>query len=274
MVGSPLLSYMRVYSLHYTIIFLCGVFFLYSEYELVPRWQTITFQLNNPKINKKFVQKELISDVECVLMAVLISSGVIWWYCMIRSHAQSFKKMNGAWMNNRPEWLTKERHLFHVSMICLGLIFAINGALTNSLKLIIGNTRPDFLDRCQPDFGRMKENEPDAYYTVDICQQKDLILLYDGLKSTPSGHSSFITCGLGFIYYWQSKFIIGNSMRNVWCLFLIAIVMVSRVVDNKHYWYDVLSGTLLGVGIIISCWKWVFNQKRSSGSLLPSPISL
>lgn len=274
MMMAPLLSYLRAYALQYTIITLCGVFFLYSEYDLAPRWQTITFQLNNPKINKKFIHKELVSDVECVLMAVLISSGVLFWYCMIRSHSQSFRKMNGAWGNNRPEWLTKERHLFHVSMVCLALIFTINGALTNSLKLIIGNLRPDFLDRCQPDFGRMKENEPNAYYTIDICQQKNLRLLYDGLKSTPSGHSSFITCGLGFIYYWQNKFIIGNSIRNIWCIFLIAIVMASRIVDHKHHWYDVISGALLGVAIIVSCWKWMFNPKRSPSSLLPAPISL
>ncbi|SMN21283.1 similar to Saccharomyces cerevisiae YDR503C LPP1 Lipid phosphate phosphatase [Maudiozyma saulgeensis] len=271
---APLIAYARTYYFQYTVILLCSIFFIYSEFKLVPRWETIKFQLNDPSIGKEFKDDELVSDIECVLMAVLIGMIIISWYCLMKSHKQSIKKLAGPWLNNKPEWLSKEYHLFHISVLCLALILSINGTLTNSLKLIIGNTRPDFLERCQPDSNQIQNGDPNAYYTAQICTQKDTRLLYDGLKSTPSGHSSFIMCGLGFIYFWQCKFISGNPLRNIWCLFLITIVMISRIVDHKHHWYDVISGGLLGVGIVITCWRWMFIQKRASASVLPPPISL
>lgn len=271
---TPFVGYAKAYYLHYTVIFLCSIFFIFSELKLVPRWETINFKLNDPKISKKFKDEELVSDVECVLMAVLTGVIILVWYCVLRPHRHLIKKLNGPWLNNRPDWLPKELHLFHVSLICLGLILSINGALTNSLKLITGNPRPDFLERCQPDYNQIQNNDINAFYTAQICQQKNKRLLYDGLKSTPSGHSSFIMAGIGFIYFWQCKFILGNPLRNIWCLFLIAIVMISRVVDHKHHWYDVLSGGMLGAGIVFACWKWVFVQKRFSSSVLPTPVTI
>jgi len=271
---APLISYARAYYFQYTVILLCSIFFIYSEFKLVPRWKTIKFRLDDPRIGKKFKNDELVSDVECVLMAVLIGLIIASWYCLMKSHRQSIRKLAGPWLNNRPDWLSKEHHLFHVSIICLALILSINGTLTNSFKLIIGNTRPDFLDRCQPDLTQIQEGDPSAYYTAQICTQKDTRLLYDGLKSTPSGHSSFIMSGLGFIYFWQCKFILGNPLRNIWCLFLIAIVMISRIVDHKHHWYDVISGGFLGVSIVIACWRWMFIQKRIPSSILPAPVSI
>lgn len=252
---------------------LCSIFFCYSEFGLIPRWQSIKFKLSDPTISKKFIANQLVGDIEVLLMSFVTGVFIIAWYCLVKSHTQSLKKLSGTWLDNKPEWLSKEQHLCHLSIICLGLILAINGALTNSLKLIIGDIRPDFINRCQPDYNLIKDDQPDTYYTIEICQQKNRRLLLDGLKSTPSGHSSFIMCGLGFIYFWQCRFISGNQLRHIWCLFLIAIVMISRITDHKHHWYDVVAGGLLGVGIIFSCWNRIFN-KRAPISVLPAPVSI
>lgn len=243
------------------------IFFLYSELGLVPRSNNVKFQLNNPRISKSYVEDEVVGGIECILMSVLISTSVLLWYCTWGK--ESLRKQHGAWITNRPDWISKDFHFMHVSLLCLALVLTINGALTNSLKLIIGNFRPDFLARCMPKDVTTSKSD---FYGLDICQQEDKGILYEGLKSTPSGHSSFITSGLGFIFIWQSKYVIGKYWRHIWCLILMAIVMISRITDHRHHWYDVLSGCSLGCSIIYCCWRWVFSTRP--GATLPIPVSI
>lgn len=259
------ISYLKSYAIHYTVVLLCGVLFLLSEFHLSPRLENAKFQITNKNISKSYVEDEWISGPQCVILSGLVAFGIIVWYCLFSK--SSLRKLHGGWQSDKPDTITKDLHFFHVTLLCLAMVFTVTGAATNSLKLLISNFRPDFIDRCQPNAALIEDTS--KYYNIDICQQPNKAILYEGLKSTPSGHSSFITAGLGFIFLWQSRFILGHYVRHMWCPFIIAIVMISRITDHRHHWYDVISGCLLGVLVIFGCWKWVFYSKSKQMILLP-----
>lgn len=264
-------AYLRQYSLHYLVIILSGLLGAYVELMLAPRTGSLRFHKEDPAINKSYVKDEMVSTPECVAMSAVLALLVITGYC---SAGKKYLNKIGAapWMGGRPEGFSKEWHLLHLSIICQMLALSITCALTCALKLIIGNTRPDFLARCQ-----LKNSDADTqgflpFYTIKNCQQKDLSILYEGLKSTPSGHSSLVSCGLGFLYLWQCRFIKGSSKKHAWCPLLALLVMVSRVVDHKHHWYDLIFGGVLGYVILRFAWRSVFDN-GAPAMLLPAPVS-
>lgn len=164
----------------------------------------------------------------------------------------------------------KELHLWHVSMLALFLVLTTNGLITCCLKVVIGNLRPDFLARCQLDPAKAGNT-----FTIADCRQPDLYTLYDGLRSTPSGHSSFAVSGLGYLYVWQRQFIVGDKKRYLWCPVLAALVMVTRVVDHKHHWYDLLCGSAVGGLSLLIGWNRLVrpNLLTSDTWQLPRPVT-
>ncbi|KAK3095019.1 hypothetical protein FSP39_009220 [Pinctada imbricata] len=65
------------------------------------------------------------------------------------------------------------------------LSILLAGSVTNSIKLVVGRPRPDFLARCFPD-GSINDNMECIGKEADVIQ---------GYKSFPSGHSSYVTVG-------------------------------------------------------------------------------
>lgn len=258
-------EYLRNYSPQLVATIFCSILFLFTEFKFVPRLENKQFRLDNKSIGKTHVNDELISGVEVISMSAVISGVIVTWFCTQGS--DSLRKFHGNWMNMKPERVSSGGHFFVVSVLCLMLTLSLNGAITGCLKLVIGNFRPDFIDRCKPNME--KAQDLSAYYGLDICEQPNKWLLYEGLKSTPSGHSSFITSGLGFAYYWQKKYVSSHYSRHLWCIVLIILVMISRITDHRHHWYDVVSGCLLGITVIAISWRWVYGS-RSMGYQLPA----
>ena len=270
-------GYLEIYLLQYLCVGIGLFFFFYTEFMMVPRTDKVKFQWDNPNISKSYVENELVNGTDCLLLSVFVSSFVVVWHCV-------FGKVSGRKISStahagvdggdndigggRPKGISKEVHLLHISLLCLSLILTINGALTNALKLSIGNLRPDFLARCQPII--QAASEPNKYYTLEACKQANKAILYEGLKSTPSGHSSFISSSMGFLFFWQCYFVAGNNARHLWCPLLAFIVMVSRITDHRHHWYDLIFGAFVGLSTVFFCWKWIFT--KSAKSLLPSPV--
>lgn len=257
------LEYTRMYSPQLLATVFCSILFLFTEFKLVPRLENKRFRLDDKSIGKSHISNELISGFEVITMSALISGLIVVWFCTFGK--DSLRKFHGNWTNMKPESSSTRGHFFFISVLCLSLILSLNGAVTGCLKLVIGNFRPDFIARCEPALD--KASDLTKYYGLDICQQQNKRLLYEGLKSTPSGHSSLITSGLGFAYYWQKQFVSSHHTRHIWCIVLILLVMMSRITDHRHHWYDVVSGCIIGIAMIAASWRWVFSPRSSTYEL-------
>ncbi|KZT58537.1 PAP2-domain-containing protein, partial [Calocera cornea HHB12733] len=150
-----------------------------------------------------------------------------------------------------------ERSLYDVHAATLGLLLALSltTVLTNICKLTVGRPRPDLLARCLLPPGTQNGGPP-SYGLVSpaLCTQPDAHILSDGFKSFFSGHSSFAFAGLGFLsFYLAAKIRLwdrrGYAVKP-WIvgapLVAAALVAISRVMDYRHHWEDVVVGSAVG----------------------------
>lgn len=81
------------------------------------------------------------------------------------------------------------RKLWDVHIFALGLCgaLAIQFLITTTLKNATGKPRPDFLRRCQP----VPFTPPlGTLSSIVVCANRNMIVLWDGFRSFPSGHAS------------------------------------------------------------------------------------
>ncbi|KAJ7285704.1 phosphatidic acid phosphatase type 2/haloperoxidase [Mycena rebaudengoi] len=165
---------------------------------------------------------------------------------------------------------------FHNSTLGLVLSLSITGSITQFTKLTVGRPRPDIIDRCQPVAGSV-----DPLWRLSnssICTTEQFShLLDDGFRSFPSGHSSLSFAGLGFLaYYLAGKLHLfdhrGYAGR-AWLSFLpfsgAALVAISRTMDNRHHWSDVLVGSILGTVVSYFSYRQYYPSLESEVSHLP-----
>jgi len=141
----------------------------------------------------------------------------------------------------------------HNSALGLVLSLSLAGGFTQVIKITVGRPRPDVLDRCRPDPGTV--DPPFGLSSVAICHQSNRQILNDGFMSFLSGHSSLSFAGLGFL----SLYIAGKlhlfderghapkAWLSVLPLFGASLVAISRTMDYRHHWQDVVAGSLLGI---------------------------
>lgn len=130
----------------------------------------------------------------------------------------------------------KNKQEIFEAVLCLSLIYGINGCLTSYLKVIVGRPRPDFFERCLPD----------GIKNGHLNCTGDKVLVMDGRKSFPSGHSSFSFCSMMFLsLYLAGKLQFfnqngkGESWKFIVCLLplvLAATIAISRTCDYHHHW--------------------------------------
>ncbi|KAJ8583313.1 PAP2-domain-containing protein, partial [Rhizopogon salebrosus TDB-379] len=142
---------------------------------------------------------------------------------------------------------------FHHSTLGLLLSLSMTGSVTQLVKVTVGRPRPDLIARCQPAPG--SEDPLWGLSTVDICTQTVSYILEDGWKSFPSGHSSMSFAGLGFLaFYLAGKLHLfdnrghaGKAWISITPFAVAAFVAISRTMDYRHHWHDVLTGSALGL---------------------------
>ncbi|TDL24807.1 PAP2-domain-containing protein [Rickenella mellea] len=161
---------------------------------------------------------------------------------------------------------------FHNATLGLILSLSLTGAFTQFTKITVGRPRPDIISRCQPPSG--VTNPPYGLVSVAICTQTDQAILRDGWRSFFSGHSSLSFAGLGFLsFYLAGKLHLfderGHTHKAWIALTPLAgasLVAISRTMDYRHHWHDVLVGSF--VGLLFS-----FFAYRQYYPPLSSPLS-
>ncbi|KNZ75493.1 putative diacylglycerol pyrophosphate phosphatase 1 [Termitomyces sp. J132] len=164
---------------------------------------------------------------------------------------------------------------FHNGTLGLILGLALTGAITQFSKITVGRPRPDLLDRCKllpgttdPEFGL-------TYW--QLCTQTDNTILRDGFRSFPSGHSSMSFAGLGFLaFYLAGKLHLFDRRGHTGKAWLslapfcgAALVAISRTMDYRHHWQDVLVGSILGTVISYFTYRQYYPSLASELSHRP-----
>uniref|UniRef100_A0A6V7QUB3 Phosphatidic acid phosphatase type 2/haloperoxidase domain-containing protein n=1 Tax=Ananas comosus var. bracteatus TaxID=296719 RepID=A0A6V7QUB3_ANACO len=145
----------------------------------------------------------------------------------------------------------------------LGILFSglITGVTTNAIKIAVGRPRPDFFWRCFPDGKELYDQ-----VTGRVICHGDKLLMKDGHKSFPSGHTSWAFAGLCFLaLYLSGKIKVFDRRGHVakLCisflpLLVASLVAVSRVDDYRHHWEDVFAGGLIGMVVATLCYLQFF----------------
>ncbi|KAH0834171.1 phosphatidic acid phosphatase type 2/haloperoxidase [Lanmaoa asiatica] len=178
----------------------------------------------------------------------------------------------------------------HHGALGLWLSITITGSITQIIKVVVGRPRPggsivlgwrpvlipiDLISRCQPLTG--SEDPLLGLSTIDICTQTSKHILEDGWRSFPSGHSSLSFAGLGFLtFYLAGKLRLFDTRgyaSKVWLL-LVPIgvaswVALSRTMDYRHHWEDVLSGSALGLGVAYFSYRQYYPHLASKTAHIP-----
>ncbi|KAJ2863216.1 hypothetical protein GGH94_003761 [Coemansia aciculifera] len=156
-------------------------------------------------------------------------------------------------------WTSVIRRSFHdmnsgVLGLCLSLV--LNMMITNTIKNLAGRHRPDFITRCNLDTENASTLEPFiGLLNTSICRQTDKHLFWDGMRSFPSGHTSFAFAGFTYLSLWLGGHMhIGDRRGRAYKSFVALVPLltamligVSRTKDYRHHWQDVLAGAILGV---------------------------
>lgn len=161
---------------------------------------------------------------------------------------------------------------FHNATLGLILGLATTGAFTQLTKITVGRPRPDIIDRCKPIPGSV-----DPIYelsTIAMCTETNEAILRDGWRSFFSGHSSLSFAGLGFLaFYLAGKLHLfdrrGHTTKAWIALTPLAgasLVAISRSMDYRHHWHDILVGSIVGLVLAYFSYRQYFPS-------LASPLS-
>jgi membrane-associated phospholipid phosphatase len=145
-----------------------------------------------------------------------------------------------------PASMIWKRKLWEVHVGLLGLIMAVIGAwfITNGMKIPLGKPRPDLLSRCQPDLQNMNiyivggiagQVAIGQLVSAHICTNTDRVILEDGFKSFPSGHSSSSAAGLIYLsLFLASKFSVSLPLVLPGAAIPVRSAFPSRLTRDSH----------------------------------------
>lgn len=220
------------------------------------------FKLNDPTLQHPFTVSERVTGHACLVLVAVVPLVVMATVTFIK-HRHSTKAQ--AW------------HTLQVSLLGTYLAVSIDGVITDVLKNWVGRPRPDFLARC----GAAVGTPVDIFVDISVCSAPfGERYLTDGMRSTPSGHSSISFSGFLFLSMWlfgQLQLSRNVVTRPVYLylfaaspLLLAAYVALSRVQDYRHHFVDIFTGGALGCTVAVSVYSKFFNSvfARNSDEIL------
>lgn len=227
------------------------------------------FLITDLSISHPFAIKERVSALECLLISSLLPLSVISLVSIIKS---------------RISRLSKQEFIHNLQIAILGLVISlsINGVVTDVLKNWVANLRPDFLARCGPRPG----TKTNVLVGLEVCTAPlGMPVLIDGLRSTPSGHSSISFAGLLYLSYWLfGQFKLTQTRQPVWkplvCglpVLMATYIALSRTQDYRHHFADIIFGSILGIAFATFSYFRYFNNFASEDMDKPvdqNPITI
>lgn len=120
--------------------------------------------------------------------------------------------------------------------------------ITSVSKTIVGRKRPDFLDRCIPNYSLLPNTT--TFFDSRVCTGSLSNIKY-GSTSFPSGHSSlsWSSTVFVFLYLFEVSDVISSLSISLIQAGLISVSLfmaLSRVRDNVHHLSDILAGGIFG----------------------------
>ncbi|KAK9456699.1 phosphatidic acid phosphatase type 2/haloperoxidase [Dipodascopsis uninucleata] len=215
------------------------------------------FSLDDPSIQHPYATTERAPSLDAVIITTTVSVGII-------VLSVPFMHRNGNW-----------GHVMNVSLLSLGVSVLMTEFFTEMFKNLIGRLRPDFIARCLPAPGTPLH----GLVGIEVCTNTNLQVLYDGFRSTPSGHSSNAIAAFGWLSAWiagQLKvFQPGTELfRTLLALLPLAgglLIGISRIEDYRHHITDILFGGILGALIAWYSYRKYFPHLGKQNCNIPFP---
>ncbi|XP_054717037.1 phospholipid phosphatase 1-like [Uloborus diversus] len=170
----------------------------------------------------------------------------------------------------------KSHFRFHLKYYLSGFILV--AGFTEALKFSCCELRPHFFYTCLPDMSKI--NCSDGYITNFNCtgEGPEWLVERDIYKSFPSGHASFSFYSFVFMSVYivsrmrhASKSLVNSACSRgipILCLVWTLACCITRILDNRHFWWDVLSGVVIGLvgGLVtvFACLKASAEKKPAS----------
>eukprot|EP01087_Luapelamoeba_hula_P017078 TRINITY_DN5351_c0_g1_i1.p1 TRINITY_DN5351_c0_g1~~TRINITY_DN5351_c0_g1_i1.p1 ORF type:complete len:348 (+),score=62.01 TRINITY_DN5351_c0_g1_i1:232-1275(+) len=158
------------------------------------------------------------------------------------------------------------RSLSDFHRVWMGTLFSVVGGsvFQVTIKFLIGGLRPSFLEICKPDLTKANpEGYSGYYYDRSVCtgDEKEI---NDALQSFPSGHSMAAWAGLLFLsLYLNGKLkFLSDRRAQLWKMVVVlapvlgaSLLSLVRLLDYSHQWWDILSGTVIGVCVSVLVYR-------------------
>jgi diacylglycerol diphosphate phosphatase/phosphatidate phosphatase len=244
----------------------------YTNYSYVFRQQFIE---QDPDLSKPYISKAQVSNIMLGFLSTLIPFFAL----IISLIIKSIKPLDQTILFD-PNYLDSDGKKILYGLIIsggLGTTLALNSAITNTLKILFGEPRPNFFGLCDYKNYRfvLQTNNYTLYDQMTqfgrfgnpiYCTSSESDII-DGFSSFPSGHSSLMFAGICY----ASLILCADRKRNIFsylgsliiCIGMICLglwVAYTRVADYYHRTYDVMAGIILGCVIGYMTYKLIDDQ--------------
>ncbi|XP_015584947.1 phospholipid phosphatase 1 isoform X2 [Cephus cinctus] len=230
------------------------------EFGVLPHNQ-IGFFCNDPKISFKFTGDTI--SMGLLIVGSIVLPLIVMWICECICHNPDSYRTTTGCTGSRAKQIWSWYGHYAVGIVTLTFVCDV-------IKILIGEPRPHFFDTCRP---RELHNCTDGYVHSFTCTNTDDAYWFvsDSSKSFPSGHSALSSFTAIFLmWYFQNRLPkrMSTFILKPWlqCIALSwgLVCSLTRIADNRHHWWDVLAGDILGVLFAIFAVKVLCEEFRLS----------